>query len=81
MNTMTEHLTDVLGINYSSKDWFHIKQILLKSQEDAVSKLVGDCSAEETNKIRGLILAYKTILALESFARDTLAQQEVRNNR
>ena len=78
MTNQTEHLTDVLGINYASKDWFHIKQILLKYQEDAVSRLVGECTADETNKIRGLILAYKTILALEPFARELLAQQEER---
>ena len=74
MLSPNDHMTDVLGINYASKDWFHIKQILLKYQEDAVSRIVGEIPADETNKLRGLILAYKTILALEQFARDNLAQ-------
>lgn len=73
---MNDHLTDVLGINYASKDWFHMKQIMLRSIEDAVSRLCGEIDDRETNKLRGAILAYKSMLALEQDARLTLARTE-----
>lgn len=71
-----ETMTDTLEINYSSKDWFHLKQIMLRGIEDAVSRLCGEIDERETNKLRGVILAYKAMLGLETDARMMLAHAE-----
>lgn len=71
---MNEHLTDVTGINYASKDWFHVKQIMLRRIDDCVSKLCGDIDDREANKLRGCILAYRATIGLEEDARSILAQ-------
>lgn len=73
---MDDKMTDVLGINYSGKDWFHVKQILIRSIDDAVSRLCGEIDERETNKLRGIIFGAKSMLALEQVARDTLARME-----
>jgi hypothetical protein len=76
MSNHNEQVTDVLGINYSSKDWFHVKQIALRRIDDCVSKLCGEIDERETNKLRGCILAYKAMIGLEEDARSLLAQNE-----
>lgn len=67
-------MTDILSISYDGKDWFHIKQILLRTIDDATSKIVGDVSREETDKLRGYILCSKTMLSMEEQARAYLAR-------
>lgn len=69
-------MTDILSINYDGKDWFHIKQTLLRNIDDALSKIVGDNSRDETDKLRGYILCSKTMLSMEEQARAYLARVE-----
>lgn len=71
MDEDTEH---IIGIDYNSKTWFHIKQLLIKYQENSVLRLCGDLPQSETDRQRGCILAYKTILSSEQTARDLLAR-------
>lgn len=71
---LSDVVQDIVSINYSSKDWYHLKQILHRYVDDATSKIVGDISKEETDKIRGYILLAKTVLSLEEQARAYLAQ-------
>ena len=66
-------MTDVLGIDYEGRDWFHIKSLLKTQIQDYTDKLVGDLSERETDKIRGCILCCKTILQYEDTARERLA--------
>jgi hypothetical protein len=67
----TDH---IIGIDYNSKTWFHIKQLLLMYQENSIYRICGDLPQNDTDRQRGCILAYKTMLGLEQTARELLAQ-------
>lgn len=57
------------NINFNGKDWHTLKTFLQMMLENSVSQLCGDKPIEDTQKLRGQILCLKTILDLETSAR------------
>jgi len=58
-------------INYNGNDWYVIKEYLKEQISSLTKRLLNpDTSWDDTNKLRGSILALQTMLDTESYHRE-----------